>query len=46
MPLWLHFEPKQVGKDQERVKIKIIVPFRSYPTPNTKFEKNERKFKI
>ena len=46
MPLWLHFEPKWVGKGRERVKIKIIVPFRSYQTRNTKFEKNEKKFKI
>ena len=27
IPLWLHFKPKYVGKECERVKIKIIVPF-------------------
>ena len=31
-PLWLLFKPKQVGKGQERVKIKIIAPISSYPT--------------
>ena len=32
VPLWLHFKLKQVGRDQEREKIKIIVPIISYPT--------------
>ena len=36
VPLWLDFKPKYVGKDREREKIKIIVPFRSYPTRNRK----------
>ena len=40
IPLWLHFKPKQVRKGQERVKMKIIVPFRSYPKRNRKFHKN------
>ena len=32
VPLWLHFKLKQVERDQEREKIKIIVPIISYPT--------------
>ena len=32
VPLWLHFNLKQVGRDQEREKIKIIVLIISYPT--------------
>ena len=40
IPLWRHFKPKQGGKGRERVKIKIIVPFRSYPKRNRKFHKN------
>ena len=43
MPLWLHIKPKEVGKDSEIEKIKIIVPFRSYPTCYTKFQKNRKK---
>ena len=43
MPLWLHFKPKQVGKGYEREKIKIIVPFRSYPMHTRKFHKNNKK---
>ena len=43
--LWNHFKPKQVGKDYEREKIKIIVPLRSYPTGYRKFQKNSKKFK-
>ena len=39
IPLWLHFKPKSDGKGCEREKIKIIVPFRSYPTPNIKTPK-------
>ena len=31
MPLWIHLKPKLVGKGCEREKIKIIVPFRSFP---------------
>ena len=34
---------KYVGKVQEREKIKIIVPVRSYPTHYRKFEKNRKK---
>ena len=43
MQLWLLFKEKQVGKGQEKEKIKIIVPFRSYTTRNRKFEKNGKK---
>ena len=39
MPLWIHLKPILVGKGHEREKIKIIVPFRSYPTRNSKFTK-------
>ena len=38
-----HFKPKQVGKDCEKEKIKIIVPLRSYPTGYKKFQKNSKK---
>ena len=31
-PFQLLFKPKQVGKGQERAKIKIVFPFRSVPT--------------
>ena len=41
--MWLHYQPKQVRKGWERVKIKIIVPFRSYPTRNRKFKKKKSK---
>ena len=41
--LQLYFKPKQVGKVQERKKIKIFVPFRSYPARNRKFQKNSEK---
>ena len=34
IPLRLHFKKKQVGKGREIEKIEIIIPFRSYPTPN------------
>ena len=43
MALWHPFKPKQVGKGRERVKIKIIVPLRSYPTRNRKFQRNSKK---
>ena len=43
IPLWLHFNPKQVGRGQENPKIKITVPFRSYPTLNRNFQKNSKK---
>ena len=42
-PLWIDFKKKMVGKGCERVKIRIIFPFRSYPTRNTNFEKNCKK---
>ena len=41
--LWHPFKPKQVGKGQEREKIKIMVPFHSYTTRNWKFQKNSKK---
>ena len=40
MPLWLHLKLKQVGKDREREKIRIVVPFSSYPMRNRKFQEN------
>ena len=43
MPLWIHLKPILVGKGHEREKIKIIVPFLSYPTHNRKFQKNSKK---
>ena len=46
MPAWLHLEPEQVGKGQEKKKINIVVLFRSYPTRNRKFQKNSKKKKI
>ena len=33
------FQAKYEGKECEREKIKIFVPFRSYPTPNAKTPK-------
>ena len=44
-PLWLLFKPKQVGKNRERVKIKIIVPISSYSTCYKEFQKKSKKFK-
>ena len=41
-----HFKPKLVGNGREREKIEIIVPFRSYPTCYTKFQKNIENKKI
>ena len=43
IPLWLLLNPKLGGKGQGREKIKIIVPFRSYPKRNRKFQKNSKK---
>ena len=37
------FQAKIGWKIKEREKIKIIVPFRSYPTRNRKFQKNSKK---
>ena len=45
MALWHPLKPKQVGKGREREKIKTIVPFRSYPTRNRKFQRNSKKIK-
>ena len=45
MPLWLHVKPKQVGKGCEREKLKIILPFHSYPRGDRKFQKKGKKFK-
>ena len=39
------FRPKQVGKGREREKITNIVPHRSYPTRNRKFQRNSKKIK-
>ena len=43
--LWLLFNPKYVGEGQEREEMKIIVPIRSYPTNNWKFQKNSNKIR-
>ena len=45
IPLWLHFRPKFVEKGREREKIKIIVPFCSFPTSNRNSKKIAKKFK-
>ena len=45
MKLWYPFMPKQVGKGREREEKKIVVPLRSYPTRNWKFQKNSKKIK-
>ena len=39
------FQAKIGWERQKREKIKIIVPFRSYPTWWRKFQKNSKKFK-
>ena len=39
------FQAKIGWKRMRKIEIKIFVPFRSYPTRNTKFEKNCQKFK-
>ena len=39
------FQAKYDGKGCEREKIKIFVPFRSYPTPNVKTTKQFKKIK-
>ena len=36
-------KPKQVGKGKERQKIRIAIPFRSYPVRNRKFQENCKK---
>ena len=45
MALWHPFKPKKFGKGREREKIKIIVPFLSYPTRNRKFQKKLKRLK-
>ena len=44
MPVWLHLKVELVGKGRERKKINIVVPFRSYPTSNRKFQKKQQKY--
>ena len=39
------FQAKIGWKMPERENIKSIIPFRSYPTQNRKFQKNRKKFK-
>ena len=43
IPLWRLFKPKLIGEGREREKIKIVVPFRTYPMRNRKFQKNSNK---
>ena len=45
IPLWLLFNPKYIGEGQEREKMKIIFPIRSYSTHNWKFKKNSNKIR-
>ena len=40
------FQAKICWKRMRQREIKIFVPFRSYPTHNTKFQKNSQKLKI
>ena len=44
--LWLHLKLKQVGKDREREKIRIVILFRSYPMRNRKFQENCKKIPL
>ena len=37
------FQAKIDRKMMRKIEIKIFVPFRSYPTRNTKFQKNSQK---
>ena len=37
------FQAKISWKRMRKIEIKIFVPFRSYPTRNTKFQKNSKK---
>ena len=43
IPLWIHFQPEQVGKGRGKQKIKVIDPFRSYTALNRKLKKNSKK---
>ena len=36
--------PEQVWKGRERVKVKILIPIISYPTPNREFKKENSKY--
>ena len=45
IPRWLNYKPKYSGKGCEREKIKMVIPFLSYPTPKRKFQKNRKKIK-
>ena len=42
-PLWLQFKRRQARKGCEKDKIKIILPFHSYPMRERKFLKNGKK---
>ena len=39
------FQSKIGWKRMRKIELKIFVPFRSYPTRNTKFQKNSQKIK-
>ena len=43
MSVWHHLKPEQVGKGRERMKINVVVPFRSNPTQYRKFQKKQQK---
>ena len=43
IPQWLNYKPKYGGKGCEREKIKIIIPFLSYPTPKRKLQNKQIK---
>ena len=43
IPFGLHFKSKQAGKCREIEKIKIVVPFRTNPMRNRKFQKTSKK---
>ena len=43
--LLLHFKPKQALKGWKRERIKIILPFYSYPRHERKLQKNNKKIK-
>ena len=45
MPVWHYLKPEQDGNCRERKTINIVVPFRSYTTPNIKLQKIAKKFK-
>ena len=43
IPRWLNYNTKYGGKGCEREKIKIIIPFLSYPTPKRKLQNKQIK---